>query len=252
MGEMPVLEHVLRGIKKEHSKKAPPTKPRLPITPHILLQLREIWEKDAHDFNCIMLWAACCTCYFGFLRSGEICTPSDAAYDPTTHLSLSDIAVDSRTNTSSIAVRIKASKTDPFRQGVTIYLGATNSKVCPVKAMLAYIEVRGNDPGPLFLFSNKQVLSKERFVDHIRSALSRAGLKSDLYLGHWFRIGAATVAHKKGLDDSTIMTLGQWKSNAYQHYIRIRREDLAKMSDRIASPTVTTRNRNFQPNLYTD
>ena len=56
-------KHVLRGIKKEHSKQANITKSRLPITPNILLKLRSVWEEEASN---IMLWAACCTCYFDF------------------------------------------------------------------------------------------------------------------------------------------------------------------------------------------
>ena len=76
-------KHVLRGIKKEHSKQANITKSRLPITPNILLKLRSVWEEEASN---IMLWAACCTCYFGFLRSGEISIPSDRGYDPSAHL----------------------------------------------------------------------------------------------------------------------------------------------------------------------
>ena len=78
-------KHVLRGIKKEHSKQANITKSRLPITPNILLKLRSVWEEEASN---IMLWAACCTCYFGFLRSGEISIPSDREYDPSTHLAI--------------------------------------------------------------------------------------------------------------------------------------------------------------------
>ena len=37
-----------------------------------------------------------------------------------------------------------------------------------------------------------------------------------------------TVAHEKGIEDSTIMTLGRWKSNAYQRYIH--QEHLARIS----------------------
>ena len=44
-----------------------------------------------------MLWAACCTAYFGFLRVGEMTVPSLDAYDPSVHLSLGDVALDSRT-----------------------------------------------------------------------------------------------------------------------------------------------------------
>ena len=39
---MPKLEHVLWVIKKEHSKQANITKPRLPMTPNILLKLRSV------------------------------------------------------------------------------------------------------------------------------------------------------------------------------------------------------------------
>lgn len=234
---MPKFEHVLRGIKKEQSKKKGGSKPRLPMTPDILLKLRSVWEQEPGNYDHIMLWAACCTCYFGFLRSGEICSPSDKDYDSSTHLSFADIAVDSHDDPSTIAITIKASKTDPYRQGVTVYLGATGSKLCPVKALLAFISVRGDATGPLFQFANKQVLTRERFVTHVRSALSKAGLNPDVYAGHSFRIGAATVAHENGIEDSTIMTLGRWKSNAYQRYIRIPQEHLARISAHIATST---------------
>ena len=48
---MPELEHVLRGIKKEHSKQVNITKPRLPMTPNILLKRRSVWEEEASNFN---------------------------------------------------------------------------------------------------------------------------------------------------------------------------------------------------------
>ena len=69
-------------------------RPRLPITPVILGKLRLVWEKTRHDYNSIMLWAACTTWFFGFLRSGEITAPTTRIYDPTYHLTLEDISVD--------------------------------------------------------------------------------------------------------------------------------------------------------------
>ena len=67
--------------------------------------------------------------------------------------------------------------------------------------------------------------------------MSKAGLDPDVYAGHSLRIGTATVAHEKGIEDSTIMTLGRWKSNAYQRYIRIPQEHLARISAHIATST---------------
>lgn len=244
---MPVLEHVLRGIKKEHARKAKPTLIRLPITANILLKIRKIWEEDASNFDHIMLWAACCTCYFGFLRSGEICVPSPKEYDPSAHLSISDIAVDRHDKSSMVSLRIKTSKTDPFRQGVTIFLGATGSTLCPVNALLAYIHVRGQAPGPLFLFKDQQPLTRERLVSCLRTVISKAGFNPKLYAEHSFWIGAATAAHLNGVEDSTIMTLGRWKSDAYLRYVRIPKEHLAKLSTRIANPIDANNRFTFQP-----
>ena len=86
-----------------------------------------------------MLWAAACMCFFGFLRMGEVVVPSTAAYDPDMHLSEADVKANSRSKPSYIEVRIKASKTDVFRKGVTVYLGATGNDLCPVVAVLSYM-----------------------------------------------------------------------------------------------------------------
>ena len=49
-------------------------------------------------------------------------------------------------------MNIKSSKTDPFRHGVTLYLGQTGVDLCPVAAMIDYLAVRGIASGPLFQF----------------------------------------------------------------------------------------------------
>ena len=85
------------------------------MTPDILLQMKKVWNKDPSKFDNIMLWAACCLCYFGFLRSSEITVPSDSTYDKAVHLNMEDLAVDNVANPSVIKVTIKASKTDQFR-----------------------------------------------------------------------------------------------------------------------------------------
>ena len=114
---MPRLEAVIKGIKRTHSKDPPRSKPRLPITPTILLSLRHLWEEEGEKFDNIMLWAACCTCSFGFMRAGEITIPSQDSYDPSSHLSFEDITVDSILNPIMVHVRLNCSETDPFRLG---------------------------------------------------------------------------------------------------------------------------------------
>ena len=165
----------------------------------------------------LMLWAASCVGFFGFLRAGEFTIPYPQSYDSSVHLSLSDLAVDSHTTPSIIRLRIKQSKTDHFSQGVDIFLGATNADICPVQAVLQFLAMRNPSPGPLFVFqSGSPPLTRATLVSHLRTALQKAGIPHSAYSGHSFRIGAATTAAQCGLEDSLIQTLGRWKSTAYK------------------------------------
>ncbi len=53
----------------------------------------------------------------------------------------------------------------------------------------------------------------------VKDALDKAGVNPGQYSGHSFRIGAATTAAARGLEDSTVRTPGRWKSLAYLEYI---------------------------------
>ena len=48
-----------------------------------------------------------------------------------------------------ITVKIKVSKTDPFRQGMTVHLGRTGAELCPVAALLSGAGATGRTPIPL-------------------------------------------------------------------------------------------------------
>ena len=76
----PLLEYTLWGVKLRQAKSEART--RLPITPSLMKKLRSTWEGDSDASDNIMLWAACCTCFFVFLLSGEITVPSLKEYDP--------------------------------------------------------------------------------------------------------------------------------------------------------------------------
>ena len=104
-----------------------------------------------------MLWATACTCFFGFLRSGEATVPTITLYDPSVHLSVGDISLDSQSALTKVFVRIKASKTNPFRQGISICLGKTGLELCPVAALFSYIALRGTSPDPLLQYGAREL-----------------------------------------------------------------------------------------------
>ena len=227
MSKMPQLEYVVKGLKRNTSTIK---RTRLPITPDILRRLKGIWQSWQNQRDASMLWAAVTMCFCGFLRSGEVVVPSQTTYDPASHLSFGDVRVNDITNPQFIEIRIKASKTDPFRKGVSVYLGRTNNELCPVAASLDYMVRRGSTAGPFFKFSDDSYLTRDRFVKEVRSALDRIGMVSSNYAGHSFRIGAATTAAQRGIQDSLIKILGRWESSAYTLYVKTPRETLCSVT----------------------
>ena len=220
---MPKLSLIKRGI----SKCTNLSRPRLPITPAILRQMKALWLHRADQREVIMMWAVAVVCFFGFFRLGELTAKSESTTD--VGLLFSDVSVDSQDSPTTVALRLRRSKTDQVGKGVHIYLGSTGDDLCPVAALLAYIAIRGGSPGPLFCHPNGKPLTRTQVIAATRQALVTLGLDSQLYAGHSFRTGAATTAAECGLEDSLIKALGRWKSEAFHLYIKTPRDKLAQI-----------------------
>ena len=197
---------------------APSQDRRLPITPRILLDIFR--TVDLQDYNDSLHWAACCLAFFGFLRCAEFTIPSSSSFDPSQHLGVSDVLFDSACFPSMLSLLLRTSKTDQFRQGVSVVIGRTQSPVCAVRAVAHFLCLRGNTPGPLFVFREGQALSRQSFTCFLRHRLAACG-HLGFYAGHSFRIGAATTAAAAGVPAHIIKAMGRWKSEAYLAYIRI-------------------------------
>ncbi len=122
---------------------------------------------------------------------------------------------------------------DPFRVGVDVFVGKTGGQLCPVTALVDYLVTRRAGPGPLFVFQDERPLTRTRFVENVRAALTSAGVDSIPYSGHSFHSDAATTAASRGIGDATVKMLGRWKSEAYQLYIKTPRDQLATVTRHI-------------------
>ena len=108
------LNLVLKGIRRT---KAAPPKVKLPVTPLVLYRLRRVLLWKPADPDKAMIWAACCAGFVGFLRTAEFTVPSSSKFDPSVHLAVQDVAIDSYTSPSLLQIRIKMSKNRPVQAG---------------------------------------------------------------------------------------------------------------------------------------
>ena len=102
----PRVQQVVRGIRKAQALEKP-TQLRLPVTIDIMLKIKAILSSDPHKYHNIMMWAACCIAFFGFLHCSGFTSPSHDSYDPDANLSYDDVAVDNRTCPTLLTLKLK-------------------------------------------------------------------------------------------------------------------------------------------------
>ena len=148
VGDMPRLQQVSRRIKQAQARPPNPTssqRSRLPITPTLLHTIWHSWSDAPLEKDKVMLWAAFTTCFFSFMRPGELCIrDTSKGFDETTDLTFEDVAMDKYQNLSLIRICLKTPKTDSFyKEGTDILLARTRDELCPVAAMLQWMVLRG-------------------------------------------------------------------------------------------------------------
>ena len=143
------LSQALTGYKRQLGTAS--SRRRLPVTIKILrlLKQRIALAKNLNNFNKLMIWAASSLAFFALLRVSELVAPT--ANSPMCGLLKGHVQVHS----SKLIINIPASKTDPFRQGQSVLVGAISSSLCPVTALTNYLKVNtAPSSAPLFVFSD--------------------------------------------------------------------------------------------------
>ena len=211
------LKQTLRGIERKHFK---PPKQKLPLTFDILCEIRPFINYAS--FNDLAYWTAMTTAHFLMLRASEFTLRKGELFDPTIHLTAADVQFHtSPQGKEYLSFRIKKSKTDQRKQGITLYTAHTGHKVCAVCAMKTYLSLRSPKTNiSLFHLANHSPVSREELLAFISHLLILIGINPSQYSGHSFRIGGATSASLAGLTDYEIKLLGRWNSDCYKRYIR--------------------------------
>ena len=217
------LQYILRGIKRAQNTEK---RTRLPITKCHLELFRGLLKPNiSKRVDELMLWAAICLAFFGFLRVSEL--TCGKTFNPAIHLSRSDISFSPSVDAPvAMFVKVKASKTDPFKKGVLLTIGSSGTTICAVSALKNYLMSISYNGGPLFQYSDGRFLSRDLFTEEIRQLLRTGGYNANHYAGHSFRIGAATSAASANMPARLIKDLGRWTSDCYERYIRTPSETL--------------------------
>ena len=223
---------VLKGVKRLRRGISTPGK--LPITALVLYTIK--LQLDLSRSDDVMIWAACCISFFGFLRASEFTVPT-SGFDSNMHLSLDNVTIDSFPVPTTVFLWLSHSKTDQFGKGCSIVFSRSDGHLCPVTALMSYLNLRGSSPGPLFQFGDGTPLTRNRLNARLQDILKAAGWHGR-YTLHSFRVGAATTAASLGFPEYLIKALGRWSSDAYKVYIKlpVQRLSLACKSLATASP----------------
>ena len=189
------------------------TRERRPITKDLLLQI--LHQIDGTTREGATLYAAFCLAFAAFLRIGEFTYTTKDLKDP----EFSQWFLTRRSVTlhkDHLELTLPASKTDPFRRGITLNVAASGDDACPVQALRRLFRWEALPDSPLFSWGS--AFTRQSVTGKLREILIQIGIEGH-YSGHSFRRGAATSARLAGLSDEEIQLLGRWRSDSYRLYI---------------------------------
>jgi len=125
-----------------------------------------------------------------------------------------------------VVITIRRSKTDQTGQGRQVAIPRAKGILCPVKALEAYLAIRGHAAGPLFRSMHKGRLTgrplDQRAVRYlVKDYADRLGLDPRAFSTHSLRAGLATAAALRGADMETIaQQTGHRSMEVLRSYIR--------------------------------
>ena len=239
-----VLKCVLKGIRRFKGDR--PVKLKAALTFGKIHRIAKFL--DIAKFDNLVLVTSFFTAHNGLLRASEFCHTA-GFHDRT--LFIADLRIlPSFRDCQFIKIRIKASKTDIFRESFFMMLAITEYTFCPVTLMLGMLaqcrittaeDLIERENEFLFMFSNGQPITRNVAVRCVKFVTKSLKMVGDFSLIS-FRKGGATTLVSLNCPTHIIQIFGRWRSDAYRRYITITPWTVAKIQELMLSVSKPTWN----------
>jgi hypothetical protein len=229
--ESETVWQVICGIKRFHGEHE--CNPKQPITLTILQQLTSIAGDLSTKFNA-SFDAAIKLAWAGFLHCSEFTLNRGKKFSAASNLTRGCVTfVPSIENPTHVRLDLPASKTDPFRKGVSVLIAkaSAGSTTCAVSALQHLFAINPQPlNAPLFSDADSSPLSRTIFISTLKQCLASLSINVSNFLGHSFRRGAASAAAAVGYADHEIQLLGCWCSDTFKLYIDVSHDHILGLS----------------------
>jgi hypothetical protein len=213
------IEAMIKAIKR---LKKSNRQQRIPITIPLLAKIKTFLNLSVYDQQ--VLWAALVLGVYGLLRTSELAQDiqRSKSNDDNRLLLVNNINVISDTH---YILTIRASKTDPYQMGADIHYFANNTPTCPINAIKPLLLHQKDSCLPLLALSDNKPLTTKVLIQGIRlliksvEAKHKLGLEHNNFSGYSLRRGGATSLYEAGLSETTIKTMGRWRSYCFRLYV---------------------------------
>lgn len=242
--DKPLLQRLINALKKMQGGAAATA--RIPVTLELCSLIKPELNLKLHDHR--VLWAMLVTGVRGLLRLGELTHENPTGKEYKLKLLRDENLSTFTTSTCrGFELLLRASKTDLFRETVTVPIFFTGDELCAASALEQMLRgrpasVQKGASTPLFTLANGRILTRPTFVFFLRKLICRVNRKHELHIdvnkvsGHSLRRGGATSMAHAGIPDRIIQLMGRWKSSAYKLYIQTPKTDLYKGASRLRAP----------------
>ena len=156
---------------------------------------------------------------------GELLETDKFKFNP----NMSLLPADLKFHQDCVSVWIRSPKV--WKQGgdvIEVWTVEENAQLDPVAALKQFLKLRQSSLGPaeqvpVFLHQDGSQYTKADLNKDIKELLSRYPALSspqDMYSGHSFRAGMATLLSSLGFSEEQIKNWGRWSSMAYRSYVQ--------------------------------